>query len=234
MATAEQIADMFSRPYRATDPWLPIKARMVAYGKRREVPAATMKRAITLAKERIDSVNAAWKRAGKPRKVANPSHSGLTAHDKSVVRRVARQILDDRDMGEESIEGDNVVLSSGYASVDVSDSGETIYVTRNRRTVRVKMHEGRKGPSRVANPYPGDNWPRDTRPKQRPIKVRVALYTRSGKLEGTHTVVVRGHSSEHDAKQRAKQSLRGTVHYDTGMTMKATIARAKARKRSSR
>lgn len=62
---------------------------------------------------------------------------------------------------------------------------------------------------------------------QRPIKVRVDLYDRAGRLDSTHTIAVFHYSSQFDAKQRAKQSLRGTVHFDTGMKMKASIPAAK-------
>lgn len=66
----------------------------------------------------------------------------LTAHDKSIVRRTARELRDAYDRGEEDSLSETVMLSEGYADVHIypDDRDNVAHVVRAfKRTVRVPM-----------------------------------------------------------------------------------------------
>lgn len=66
----------------------------------------------------------------------------LTAHDKSIVRRTARELRDAYDRGEDDSLSETVVLSEGYADVHIypDDRDNVAHVVRAfKRTVRVPM-----------------------------------------------------------------------------------------------
>lgn len=66
----------------------------------------------------------------------------LTAHDKSIVRRTARELRDAYDRGEDDSLSETVVLSEGYADVHIypDDRDNVVHVVRAfKRTARVPM-----------------------------------------------------------------------------------------------